>query len=94
MDALKTGDLTIRDKFSFNHPELKKEAEWQEFQNNIWEEAKEFIVLIENLDDDLLDTYFIEEKYGSYYRNFAGIIEHTHYHLGQIAILKKLIVND
>lgn len=94
MDALKTGDLTIRDKFSFDYPEIKTETEWQEFQNNIWEETKEFLALIENLDDDILNTYFIEEKYGSYYRNFTGIIEHTHYHLGQIAIIKKLLLQS
>jgi len=94
MDALKTGDLTIRDKFSFNHPELKTETEWQEFQDNVWTEAKEFILLIKNLNDDLLNTNFIEEKYGTYYRNLAGIIEHTHYHLGQIAIIKKLMLSS
>ena len=92
MEALNTGDLIIRDKFSFDHTQLNTESEWQDFQNNIWEEAKEFITLIENLDDALLDTYFIEEKYGSYYRNIAGIIEHTHYHLGQIVVIKKLII--
>jgi hypothetical protein len=92
MDALKDGNLTIRDKYSFDHPEVKTESKWQEFQNNLWEETKEFITLIENLDDSLLYKYFIEEKYGSYYRNFAGIIEHTHYQLGQIALVKKLIL--
>lgn len=91
MSVLKGGDLTIRDKYSFNHPKLNNENDWQEFQNNIWTEAKAFIALIENLDDDILDTFLSEEKYGTYYRNLAGIIEHTHYHLGQIALLKKLV---
>lgn len=94
MDALKDGNLTIRDKYSFDHPTLQNEVEWQDFKNNIWKEAKEFITLIETLDDDILQTNFIEEKYGSYYRNFAGIIEHTHYHLGQIAIIKKMVVKS
>jgi hypothetical protein len=30
-------------------------------------------------------------KYGNYYRNLHGIIEHTHYHLGQIVLIKKLL---
>lgn len=94
MDAIKTGDLTIRDKFSFNHPELKTEAEWQTFQDNIWKEAKEFIGLIEKLDDSVLETFLAEEKYGTYYRNLAGIIEHTHYHLGQIALVKKVLTTS
>lgn len=92
MGVLKGGDLTIRDKYSFDHPNLNSEAEWQDFQNNIWTEAKEFISLIEKLDDNILNTYLAEEKYGTYYRNLAGIIEHTHYHLGQIALIKKLML--
>ena len=91
LDALKNGELTIRDKYSFNHPKLQSEVEWQEFQNNLWTEAKEFIFLIEKLEDAILQSNFIEEKYGSYYRNLAGIIEHTHYHLGQIVVIKKLL---
>ena len=31
------------------------------------------------------------EKYGNYFRNLTGIIEHLHYHLGQIVLIKKLI---
>ncbi|HAI83731.1 MAG TPA: DUF1572 domain-containing protein, partial [Chitinophagaceae bacterium] len=30
---------------------------------------------------------------GTYYRNILGLIEHTHYHLGQIALIKKIIRN-
>lgn len=92
MDVLKGGDLTIRDKYSFDHPNLKTEDEWQTFKNTMWNEAKEFISLIENLDDTTLETFLAEEKYGTYFRNLVGIIEHTHYHLGQIAIIKKLVV--
>lgn len=91
MDAFKTGDLTIRDTYSFNHPTLNNEKEWQQFQNNMWKVAKEFIILIEKLNDDILGTFLVEEKYGSYYRNLVGIIEHTHYHLGQIVVIKKMI---
>lgn len=91
MAVLKGGDLTIRDKYSFDHPNLQSETEWQEFQTTMWNEAKEFISLIEKLDDHTLETFLAEEKYGTYFRNLAGIIEHTHYHLGQIAIVKKLV---
>lgn len=47
--------------------------------------------LIAELSDDELKDIFIKEKYGNYFRNIHGIIEHTHYHLKQIVILKKLI---
>ncbi|MGN6163930.1 MAG: hypothetical protein ACTHOF_05245 [Flavisolibacter sp.] len=41
--------------------------------------------------DSKLDEIFVDEKYGTYYRNLQGIIEHTHYHLGQIVLIKKLL---
>ncbi|MBC2846731.1 DinB family protein [Winogradskyella flava] len=94
MDVLKGGDLTIRDTFSFDHPNIRTETEWQDFQANMWTEANEFISWIEKLNDTILETYLAEEKYGTYFRNLAGIIEHTHYHLGQIAIIKKIIVSS
>ncbi len=31
MDALKDGNLTIRDKYSFDHPTLESETEWEDF---------------------------------------------------------------
>lgn len=91
LDAINTGELTIRDKYSFDHPNLETENDWQEFLNTMWLEANTFIDLIKSLDDSVLDTYLAQEKYGKYHRNLLGIIEHTHYHLGQIVIIKKLI---
>lgn len=90
-NVFKGSTLDIRDKYSFNHPNLNTETEWQTFLNTIWEEAKQFENHVKNLDDTILDTIFVEEKYGTYYRNITGIIEHTYYHVGQIALLKKLI---
>lgn len=92
MAVLKGGDLTIKDKYSFNHPEPKTEADWQSFKQQLWDEAEEFIALVKKLEDDILNQYFADEKYGNYYRNLAGIIEHTHYHLGQILVVKKMII--
>ena len=60
--VFKGGELTIRDKYSFDHPDLKSETEWQNFINTIWTEAKEFITLIEKLDDSILDTFLAEKN--------------------------------
>ncbi len=93
MDVLKGGELTIRDKYSFDHHKIQNENEWQAFLENIWNEAQEFIQIVEKLEDDILNKDLAEQKYGTYFRNLAGIIEHTHYHLGQIVIIKKLIAS-
>lgn len=83
--------LKGNDKVSFDHPELKTKKEWEEMKSQYWGEAKRLINLIENLPDDKLWDVFGEKKYGNYFSNIIGIVEHTHYHLGQIALVKKLI---
>jgi hypothetical protein len=44
------------------------------------------------MDDNLLNQSFVKEEYGSYSRNIEAQIEHSYYHLGQISLLKKLIL--
>jgi hypothetical protein len=57
-----------------------------------WKDAETFAGLIERLPESRLGETFADEKYGNYYRNIQGVIEHTHYHLGQIVLLKKLLL--
>ncbi|MEN9522148.1 MAG: hypothetical protein RL065_525 [Bacteroidota bacterium] len=83
--------LEAHDKFSFDYPELNSENEWQVFQQKIFADAENATQLIAELSDEKLVEDFVDKKYGTYFRNIHGIIEHTHYHLGQIVILKKLI---
>lgn len=89
--VLQGGPLEGNDKLSFNHPQIQSEEDWQNMLKNIWADAEVFILLTEQLPDEKLPTVFEDAKYGNYYRNLFGIIEHTHYHLGQITFLKKLI---
>lgn len=84
--------LNASDKLSFDHPPVNSQEDWEYFQATIWKNAEEFAVLIESLPEEKLGQIFVEEKNGIYYRNLAGIIEHTHYHLGQIALIKKMIM--
>jgi len=89
--VLKGGELNASDKFAFDVPPINSEKEWQALLDKMWSDAEIFANLVEKLPDDILHKTFSEEKYGNYYRNLHGIIEHSHYHLGQIVILKKLI---
>lgn len=89
--VLEEKPLEAHDKFSFNHPAINNENEWQQFQQKIFDDAEKAVQLIDSLTDEKLLEDFADKKYGSYFRNIQGIIEHTHYHLGQIVILKKLI---
>jgi hypothetical protein len=83
--------LEIRDKFSFEHPPVESQQDWQRLLDKGWTDAEDFARVVEQLPDSRLDEIFVNENYGSYYRNLSGIVEHAHYHLGQIVIIKKLI---
>jgi hypothetical protein len=83
--------LDAKDELSFNHPPIHSQEEWNNMLSKTWSEAEQAATLIEQLPEDKLWEDFTDKKYGSYYRNIHGIIEHMHYHLGQIALIKKLL---
>lgn len=60
--------------------------------DTLWNNAEKFANIIELMSDKQLEQVFVDEKYGSYQRNLDAIIEHSYYHLGQIALIKKLIL--
>ena len=91
LKVLEGGPLEGSDKLSFNVPPIQSEEEWQLAKADAWREAERMAALMAELDERQLCGDFVDPKYGSYYRNLAGIVEHTHYHLGQISLIKKLL---
>jgi len=92
LKVLEGGPLDAHDKYSFDLPSIQSNEDWEKLLNKTWTDAKNFANLIEQLPESKLENDFSEKKYGSYYRNLHGIIEHTHYHLGQIVLIKKIIL--
>ncbi|WP_143307400.1 DinB family protein [Chitinophaga vietnamensis] len=90
LKVMQGGPLDAHDKFSFDLPPISSEAEWQALKEKTFSEAEQLALMIAQLKDEKLYDDFADPKYGSYYRNLLGVIEHTHYHLGQIALIKKL----
>ena len=88
-EVLKGGPLEIKDKFSFDMPAISTEMEWRALLDRTWETAEAFAQQVEVLSGEQLSARFVDEKYGDYYRNLTGIVEHLYYHLGQIVLLKK-----
>lgn len=91
LKVLEGGPLNSSDKFSFDLPPVQCQADWENLRQKALDEAEQFAVRIENLPDSVLEQDFTDEKYGNYYRNLHGIIEHCHYHLGQIILLKRIV---
>ena len=92
--VLKGEPLTTKDALSFDHPAIHTEEEWQCFKSMVFSVVHETCFLLENLPDEYLDQPFSDPKYGTWYRNIHGIIEHVHYHLGQMSIIKRIIKSN
>jgi hypothetical protein len=92
LNVLQGEALQSNDKYSFDHPPIHNPEDWERLLNKTWKEATDVAALIEQLPDDKLSEAFTEGKYGNYYRNLQGIIEHAHYHLGQIVLVKKILL--
>lgn len=91
MKVLRGEPLVGSDKYSFNLPPIESQRDWDNLLDKVFTEAEYLAALIEQLPDSKLNENFSDGKYGNYYRNLSGIIEHTHYHLGQIVLIKKLL---
>jgi uncharacterized damage-inducible protein DinB len=94
LKVLQGEPLNAKDEYSFSHTPINSEEDWQALLNKTFTEAENFASFVEKLPELKLFEDFTDEKYGNYYRNIHGIIEHTHYHLGQIVLIKKLLIQN
>lgn len=88
------GPLIAKDKESWIALEIANEEEWNSFKEEILIDAENFAKALDAFPNEKLSEEFFDGKYGNYFRNLSGIIEHTHYHLGQISLIKKLLAKD
>ena len=91
LNVFEGGNLEIKDKYSFDMPEIKSESNWNSLVNDFVSNAEKFINHVEKMDDNLLIQPFVKEEYGSYLRNIEAQIEHCYYHLGQVSLINKMI---
>jgi hypothetical protein len=89
LNVFKGSTLDAHDKYSFDLPPVRTPEDWEALIVRTRTDAEELAKFIEQLPDEILNEDFAGGQYGSYYRNLAGPIEHAHYHLGQIVLLKK-----
>lgn len=92
LSAFETGKLEISDKYSFDLPPIMSEEDWDKLVTGFLDNAEKFADRVEQMNDTIFDQPFVDEKYGTYLRNIEGVIEHSYYHLGQISLIRKMIM--
>ena len=90
IQRMKGINVIIDEHNGYNVPPLQTEEDWlrEKVDNNI--SAHELALDIYHFDETKLSESLTEGG-SSAYKNMQGTVEHIHYHLGQIMILKKLI---
>jgi uncharacterized damage-inducible protein DinB len=83
--------LDGHDKDSFNAPPITGESDWKKLLDTFWTTADIWAESVESMPASKLYEPFDSGKYGNWYRNLCGVIEHGHYHLGQLVLLKKML---
>ena len=91
LKVLQGHPLDAHDKFAFDCPEINSKEDWDALVTKVFTDAENFASMLEKLPENRLWENIADPKYGNYYRNIQGIIEHNHYHLGQIALIKKIV---
>lgn len=94
LKVLQGGPLEAKDKHSFDLPSLQSQEDWDQLLDKTWADAEALASLIEQLPESQLWESFVKKEYGNYYRCLHGPIQHCHYHLGQIAMLKTILATD
>ena len=75
-------------------PPINTEAEWQLLLTTLTTNAAKFVNLVAQLPNNILLQPFTEPQYGTYLRNIEGVLEHSYYHLGQVVLIKKLVIEN
>jgi len=77
----------------FDGPTLRSEAEWAALCADALASGRELAAAVRDFPESRLPEP-IMSKYSSAYKNLQGAVEHLHYHLGQVVMLKNLVRNQ
>lgn len=81
----------IPEENGYDVPFLNNEEQWNTLKEKTHQSFIQLAETVKKFPEEKLFENYAPSIPSSYYRNFQGITEHAHYHLGQIVILKKLI---
>ncbi len=80
----------INDTNGFDVPPIINKNNWQQLKERNIQSAYKLAKLVEQFPEDKLFHLTITGS-STHYKMLQGIVEHAHYHLGQMVLLKKLV---
>ena len=94
LKVLQGDPLDAHEKESFDCPPIKSDQDWEGLLEKSWADAEDLADVIEQLPESQLWQPFVDQKWGNYFRCLQGPVEHCHYHLGQIAVIKAMLASE
>ena len=91
MQRLKGSNPSVPETNGFDVEELKNESDWIALKDKTHGSFLQLADLIKVFPEEKLEETYAFGK-SSFYKNFHGAVKHAHYHLGQMVVLKNLIV--
>ncbi|GAB3414515.1 DinB family protein [Niabella aquatica] len=82
----------INKENGMNVPPITSETEWEKLKKDNLVSAHELATVIEGYDEGNLFSPILA-NHSSAYKNFQGQVEHVHYHLGQIVMIKNFLLS-
>jgi uncharacterized damage-inducible protein DinB len=74
----------------FDMEKIKNEIDWVKLKEKSLQSARDLASEVKKFPEEKLFD-LTANGHGTYYKMLHGVIEHAHYHLGQIVLLKKLV---
>ncbi len=81
---------SINDLNGFDIERIKNENDWAKLKEKSLQSARDLASDVKKFPDEKLFD-LTENGHDTYYKMLHGVIEHGHYHLGQMVLLKNLI---
>lgn len=76
----------------FDLPVVQNENDWIQLKQRCFQSSHDLAEAVLKLPEEKLMDLTVT-GHSSHYKTLHGVVEHAHYHLGQIVLLKKLIKN-
>jgi uncharacterized damage-inducible protein DinB len=90
LERLKGNNPFIGSSNGFDVPDLNEEKDWMELKKRNVESAQNLAEAIKEFPETKLFEQILPGS-SIVYKTLHGVIEHSHYHLGQIVIIKNLL---
>ncbi len=74
----------------FDMERIKNEGDWAKLKEKCLQSARDLASEVKKFPEEKLFN-LTANGHGTYYKMLHGVIEHAHYHLGQMVLLKNLI---